>query len=96
MAPAAPEQITRVLTHCAAAWGVRLGELTGRSRRRVVAHARSGAAWLLVQGLGLPITRAAQLLNISPTIVREGMHRAEILAEAHGLDLFALMESGNE
>jgi REP element-mobilizing transposase RayT len=95
-APAAPEQITRVLTRCAAAWGVSLGEMTGRSRRRVVAHARSGAAWLLVQGLGLPINRAAQLLNISPTIVRDGMLRAEMLAEARGLDLFDMVEAGKQ
>jgi len=89
--PATPEQIARVLTRCASAWGVSLAELTGRSRRRVVAHARTGAAWLLVQGLGLSIARAAQLLNISPTVIREGVPCAEVLARARGLHLLDLV-----
>lgn len=55
--------------------------------RRVVAHARAVASWLLVLALGLPIVRAAQLLNISPTVIREGVPRAEVLARPRGLHL---------
>jgi REP-associated tyrosine transposase len=85
--PATPERIQNALKRCAAAWSIILAELTGRGRRRVVAHARAVASWLLVVALGLPIVGAAQLLNISPTVIREGVPRAEVLAWPRGLHL---------
>ncbi len=85
-----------LLARCAAAWGVTPAELTSRSRRRPVAHARAVACLLAVRAFGLAPPAVASLLNISPTVVREGIARAEVLAKRRGVNLAALVGARRE
>jgi putative transposase len=80
-----------LLRRCAAAWGLSPTELAGGGRRRAVARARMAASYLAVQHLGMPIARVAELVGISPTVVREGGARGERLLQERGLTPEALL-----
>ena len=70
---------------CAAAWGVNTEEITGGSRRRLVAHARAVAGAMAVRELGLPIADVARALGVSETAVRLALPRAADLMKGRGV-----------
>jgi putative transposase len=80
-----------LLRRCATAWGLSPAELVGGGRRRAVARARMAASYLAVQHLGMSIARVAELVGISPTVVREGGTRGERLLRERGLTPDALL-----
>ncbi len=94
--PLAAETLPALLARCAAAWGLTPADLVSRSRRRAVAHARAVACLLAVREVGLAPPAVAHLLNISPTVVREGVLRGEDLAKSHGVKLARLTETRRE
>lgn len=88
---AAAATFPTVIAACAAGWGVTAAELCGRSRRRVVAHARAAASYLGVSQLGLPIAHVARTLGVSAPVVRTGLARGAELLRARGLSAAALV-----
>ncbi len=83
--------LPEVLAACAAQWGVTVPELTGGSRRRVVAHARAAASYVGVTTLGLPIAHVARMLGVSAPVVHTGLARGPALLQARGLRVDALV-----
>ncbi len=94
--PLAAEILPALLARCAAAWGLTPADLVSRSRRRAVAHARAVACLLAVREVGLAPPAVAHLLNISPTVVREGVLRGEDLAKSRGVNLARLVKAPGE
>ncbi len=92
--PTAGAAFPAVIATCAARWGVRVAELLGGSRRRVVAHARAAASYVGVAELGLPIAQVARTLGVSPPVVRSGLARGHELIRVRGLSVHALVGGG--
>jgi hypothetical protein len=79
-----------------AARGVSPAKLSIRSRRRAVSHARAVACLLAVREFGLARPAVVHLLNISPTVVREGLARAEFLAKRRRINFASLVGARRE
>ena len=80
----------RVLARIARIFGVSAPEVTGGSRRRPVAAARAAIGAVAVSGLGLPVTRVARALGVTPMPLLRGLQRGRMLLEARKLDLEAV------
>ena len=71
-------------------------KLSSRSRRRAVSHARAVGCLLAVREFGLAPPAVAHLLNIFPTVVREGVARAEFLAKRRRINFANLVGARRE
>ena len=80
----------RVLARVAALFGVSATEVTAGSRRRPVAAARAAIGAVAVSGLGLPVTRVARALAVTPMPLLRGVQRGRMLLQARKLDVAAL------
>ena len=80
----------RVLARLAALFGVSATEVTAGSRRRRVAAARAAIAAVAVSGLGLPVTRVARALGVTPMPLVRGIQRGRMLLQARKLDVEGL------
>jgi hypothetical protein len=74
-----------VLVQIAGIFGVSDGEITGGSRRRPVAAARAAVGSVAVTGLGLPVTRVARALGVTPMPLWSALPRGAALLQARGL-----------
>ena len=79
-----------VLARLASVFGVTEAELTGGSRRRPVAAARAAVGAMAVTGLGLPLTRVARALGVTPMPLVRALPRGQKLLQDRGLALETL------
>jgi len=80
-----------VIKRCAAMWGLMPEELIGGSRRRAITQARTVVSRVAVRELGLSHTEVARHLSVSPSAVRAGVSRGEIIIVKRGLTARALL-----
>jgi hypothetical protein len=80
----------RVLARLAARFGVSTIELIAGSRRRPVAAARAAIGAVAISGLGLPVTRVARALGVTPMPLLRGVERGRMLLQARKLDVAGL------
>jgi len=80
----------RVLTRLAKIFGVAAPAVTAGSRRRPVAAARAAIGAVAVRSLGLPVTRVARALGVTPLPLLRGLQRGRMLLQARKLDVEAL------
>ena len=78
--------LPRVLGQIAGIFGVTDGEITGGSRRRLVAAARAAVGAVAVSGHGLPVTQVARALGVTPMPLLRALPRGAALLKARGLD----------
>ncbi len=76
-----------VLKRAAEVTGVTVADIRGNSRRSAVARARALASKWLVEDLGLPGIRAAELLLVSAAVVSRGVRTGRSLESALGVTL---------
>jgi len=77
----------RILAQIAKVFGVAAHEVAAGSRRRPVAAARAAIGAVTVTELGLPLTRVARALGVTPMPLRRGLGRGRLLLEARGVDI---------
>ena len=77
----------RIRAQLASVFGVTEAELTGGSRRRPVAAARAAVGAMAVTGLGLPLTRVARALGVTPMPLVRALPRGHTLLTERGLRL---------
>ena len=77
----------RVLGHLARIFGVAATEVTGGSRRRPVAATRAAVGAVAVSGLGLPVTRVARALGVTPMPLLRALARGRMVLAARKLDV---------
>ncbi len=76
----------RLRAHLAATFGVAEAEIVRGGRRRPVAAIGAVA----VRGLGLPVTRVARALGVTPMPLLRGVERGRMLLQARKLDVAEL------
>lgn len=86
--------LDRVRTQLAAAFAVTEAELVAGSRRRPVAAARAAVGAVAVYGLGLPVTRVARALGVTPMPLARALARGQQLLAARGLRVETLALEG--
>jgi len=95
-----PARAWRALSHIraqlAASFAVSEAELTRGSRRRAVAAARAAVGVVAVDGLGLPVTRVARALGVTPMPLARSLSRGRQLLTVLRLKVQALVRSGLE
>ena len=77
----------RVLLRLAGVFGVTDRAVTGGSRRRAAAAARAAVGAVAVTGLGLPVTRVARTLGVTPMPLLRAVPRGATLLKARGLEV---------
>ena len=86
--------LDRVRAQLAAAFAVTEAELVAGSRRRPVAAARAAVGAVAVYGLGLPLTRVARALGVTPMPLARALARGQQLLAARGLRVETLALEG--
>jgi putative transposase len=84
----------RLRAQLAATFAVPEAELAAGSRRRPVAAARAALGAVAVHGLGLPVTRVARALGVTPMPLIRALPRGRQLLAARGLALERLAWEG--
>lgn len=86
--------LNRVLAKLAASFAVSEAELTRGSRRRAVAAVRAAIGVVAVDGLGLPVTRVARALGVTPMPLARSLSRGRQLLAERGLKVQLLAKEG--
>ncbi len=89
-------QLPKLLQRCAAVWGISVEELCTGSRRRVVSEARTVAATIAVQRLGLPMVDAARTLGVSSAAIHRTLPHCNAILNRRGLSLEDLLVAKRE
>jgi len=88
--------LSHIRAQLAASFAVSEAELTRGSRRRAVAAARAAVGVVAVDGLGLPVTRVARALGVTPMPLARSLSRGRQLLTVLRLKVQALVRSGLE
>jgi len=80
----------RLRARLAVTFGVDEAELVRGGRRRRVAAARAAIGAVAVRGLGLPVTRVARALGVTPMPLLRGLERGHMLLQARKLEVEVL------
>lgn len=84
----------RLRAQLAATFAVPEAELAAGGRRRPVAAARAAVGAVAVHGLGLPVTRVARALGVTPMPLARALLRGQQLLAARGLTVETLALDG--